>query len=279
MGLAFLREGIECRLVRHVLEHPLLRKLAGLDLTQDLFHLFFGLFGDEPRPAGQIAILGRVTDRVAHIRDAALIDQVHDELELMQAFEVGHLGSIPGFDKGLITGHDECCGPAAEHRLLAEEICLRLFTEGGLDDARPAQADSAGISKRHVLGIARRILMDRNEPRYAFTLYILGTYKMAGALGSSHINIHILARHDLAEMDVEPMGESEERTFFYVRFYVLPIHAPLEFIRHEDHDDISHFRSFSDLYNFESCSGGFVPGLAAPPQSDHHVNPAFLEVV
>ena len=79
--------------------------------------------------ARHVAVLGRVADRVAHVGDAALVDQVDDQLHLVQALEVRHLGRVAGLDQRLVAGADELGEAAAEHRLLAEEIGLGLFLE------------------------------------------------------------------------------------------------------------------------------------------------------
>src|SRR6476659_10958089 len=61
---------------------PLLRERPVLDLGQDLFHVFARLRVHYAGTALVIAPLGRVGDAVAHPRQAALVDQVDDQLEL-----------------------------------------------------------------------------------------------------------------------------------------------------------------------------------------------------
>src|SRR5690606_12360393 len=83
------------------LGHPLLREGAVLDLGQDALHLGAGLLIDDPRAARDAAVLGGVRDRVPHVRQAALVDYVHDQLELVQALEVGGLRRVAGLHQGL----------------------------------------------------------------------------------------------------------------------------------------------------------------------------------
>ena len=90
---------------------------------------------DDARAAGVVAILGGVGDGVAHVAQAALIDQVDDELQFVQALEVGDFGGVAGFDQGLEAGADQFADAAAEHGLLAEQVAFGLFLEGGLDHA------------------------------------------------------------------------------------------------------------------------------------------------
>jgi hypothetical protein len=87
-------------------------------------------------PGDVFAVLGGVGDRVVHVGDAALVDQVDDQLHLVQALEIGHFRGIAGFDQRLVAGLDELDEAAAEHHLLAEEVGFALLLEGRLDDAR-----------------------------------------------------------------------------------------------------------------------------------------------
>ena len=87
----------------------------------------------------------------AHVGDAALVDQVHDQLHLVQALEIGHLGGVAGLDQGLVAALDQLDQAAAEHDLLAEQVGLALFLEGGLDDAGAAAADGGGVGQAEVM--------------------------------------------------------------------------------------------------------------------------------
>src|SRR5438477_96481 len=62
---------LEARLAGLVLEHPVAREAAGLDVGQDLLHLLAHRRADHPGAAGVVAIFGGVGDRVAHVGDAA----------------------------------------------------------------------------------------------------------------------------------------------------------------------------------------------------------------
>src|SRR5262249_32943884 len=63
-----------------VLLNPLTGELAGLNLLEDLLHLGAGLVGDDALAARIVAVLGRVRDRVAHVSQAAFLDEVDDQL-------------------------------------------------------------------------------------------------------------------------------------------------------------------------------------------------------
>src|ERR1700735_809765 len=86
-----------------VLGNPLTRKLALLNLGQNLAHLLLGGLVDHAGSAGQVAVLGRLADEAVHFGDAALMQQIDDQLQFMQAFVVRHRGLVSGLDQGFVT--------------------------------------------------------------------------------------------------------------------------------------------------------------------------------
>src|SRR6185503_15159871 len=116
----------------------LLREGAGPDLLEDLAHLGAHVGVDDARAAREIAVLGGVGDGVAHAFEAALVHEVDDQLELVQALEVGDLGLVAGRHERLEAGLYESGRAAAEHGLLAEEVGDRLFLERRLEHAGAA---------------------------------------------------------------------------------------------------------------------------------------------
>ena len=143
--------GLEPDLGGLVFQDPLTGKGATLNIGENLLHLGLGLVGDNTRAGDVVAIFRGIRDRIAHIGKAALIDQIDDQLDLMQALEIGHLGGIARLDQGIETGLDESAKTAAEHHLLAEEICFGLLLEAGLDDAAAPAADRCPIGKADIM--------------------------------------------------------------------------------------------------------------------------------
>ncbi len=85
--------------------------------------------------------------RVAHAGDALLVHEVDDELELVEALEVGRLRLVAGLDERLEAGLDERGQAPAEHDLLAEEVGLGLLGERGLEDAGAGRAEGVGVGE------------------------------------------------------------------------------------------------------------------------------------
>src|SRR5436190_12830839 len=131
-----------------VLQHELLGVLARLDAQQRIAHALARRFVDDLRAGDVLAVLGVVRDRVVHGADAALVHQVDDQLELVQAFEVRHLGGVARLHQGIESGLYQLDAAAAQHGLLAEQVGLGFLLEVGLDDARLAAADRRGVGQR-----------------------------------------------------------------------------------------------------------------------------------
>src|SRR3954454_20189765 len=126
----------------------LLGERARADLLEDPAHLLAHVGVDDARPAREVAVLGRVGDGVAHALEAALVHQVDDQLELVEALEVRDLGLVARRDERLEAGLDERGGAAAEHGLLTEEVGDRLFLERRLKHAGATAADAGGPGQR-----------------------------------------------------------------------------------------------------------------------------------
>ena len=71
------------------------------------------LFGDQPLAGAVVAVFSGVGDGVAHLGEAALVDEVDDELHLVAGLEVGHLRLVAGLHQGLEAGLDQAADAAA----------------------------------------------------------------------------------------------------------------------------------------------------------------------
>src|SRR6185295_17493037 len=160
-----LHERVVVRAAARVFGDPLLDELALLDLLEDLAHLFLGLVVDHARAAREVAVLGRVGDVLVHLGEAAFMQQVDDELQLMEHFVIRDLGLVAGFHQRLESLEDEVGGAAAEHGLFAEQIRLGLFRERGLEDAAARAADAVTVGEGLREGIAGRVLVHRDQRR------------------------------------------------------------------------------------------------------------------
>ena len=156
----------------------------------------------------------------------------------MAALEIRHFRRVTGFDEGFVAGHDEVRQTAAQHRLLAEQIGFALFLEGRLDDAGAAAADRRGVAQRDFEGVARGVLVDRDQARHTGAALIFGAHRVARALRRDHEDVEVGTRFDQLEVDVETVRERQRRTFFEVGGQVIAVQRGLSFVRRQHHDDI-----------------------------------------
>ena len=184
------------------------------------------------------AELRGVAHRVVHARDATLVHEVDDELQLVQALEVGHLRLVPGLDENLEAGLHQLLGAAAQHGLLAEEVGLGLFLEVGLQHAGTSAADGLGVAQRERLSLAGRVLVDRNERRDTLAVDELAADQVARALRCDHADGDVGRRLDEPEVDVEAMAEEQRVALVEVRFDVLGEDLGLAGVRRQQHDDV-----------------------------------------
>src|SRR6266511_5722295 len=275
LGLAVL---LEHRPADLVLDDELLRELAGLDLAEDLPHLVLRLRVHDARAARVVPVLRRVRDGVAHPGEAAFVHEVHDELQLVEALEVGALRLVAGLDEHLEARLHERGRAAAEDRLLAEEIGLRLLLERRLEDAGAAAADPLRVGEAERLRLTRRVLVDGDEAGDAAAVLVLAADEVARALRRDEEDVHVGGGADLVVVDVEAVGEEERLPLRHVRRDLRVVDPLLGLVRDEDHDDIGLLRRVRDGEDAEPRALRLRLLLCPRAQPDAHDDAVVAEV-
>ena len=219
-----------------------------------------------------VAVLGGVGDGVAHPGDAALVHQVDDQLELVQALEVGDLRGVAGLGQHLEAGLHQRGGAAAEHRLLAEEVGLGLLGEGGLDDAGPGAADGLRVGQRERDGAAGGVLLDGDQHRHALAVDELAAHQVTRALRRDHRDVDIGRRRDQAVPDVEAVAEEQRLAGGQGRRDVLGVDLALRGVRRQDHDHVGLGRRLGRRDHAQALLLGLGPALRALRQADPDVD-------
>ena len=91
-----------------------LGEFTGFDPFQGFFHAFFHIRSDDLRTVVIFAEFGGVGNNGVHLLDAAFENQVHNQFEFVDAFEVCHFRRITGFDQGFETVFHQVDAAAAE---------------------------------------------------------------------------------------------------------------------------------------------------------------------
>ena len=190
----------------------------------------------------------------------------------MEALEVGHLGRVTRLGERFEPGADELGDPTAEHGLLTEQVGLGFFGERGLDDARTRPTDCIGVRHGDGAGVARGILLDRDEGRHAAAFGEGTAHEMAGALRRNHDHVDAFGCSDPTEPNVETVRECERISGFEVRRNVGVVDRLLFRVGGEQHDDVGRLGRVGDVHHGEASSLGLRPRRRALPQPDDHID-------
>ena len=173
-----------------------------------------------------------------HALEAALPDQVDDQLQLVQALPVRDLGLVARLDERVEAVADQLRDAAAQHRLLAEEVALRLLRERRLEHPRARGAEFGAVRECELPPVAARVLRDGHERRRAVALLVEPANDVAGALRRDHHDVVALRRRDAAVVDVEAVREQERRARLEIRPDLLGVELRLHLVGDEDRDEL-----------------------------------------
>ena len=196
----------------------------------------------------------------------------------MQALEIGELGLVAGFHQGVEAGLDQRGEPSAENRLLAEEVGLGLLFEGRLQHAGHGRADAARVGERAGARLAGRVLVNGEERGHAHPLFEEPADDVAGAFGRDHRDVDVGRRQDLAEVDVEAVGEHQRAAWLQVGLDRLVVQALLRLIGHQHHHEVAQLDGLFHGLHTEVLLLGLLPGLAAFVEADHDIDATVLQV-
>src|SRR5690606_4154019 len=195
-----------------VLVDPLLGKGAVLDVGQQLLHGCACLIVDDLRAGDVIAPLSSIRDRVAHVVQTALVEQVNDQLQLVHALEVGNFGLIASLNQRLEAGLHQRRNATTQHSLLTEQVGLRLLGEGGLEHARLGAAKALAVRQSVGQRLARSVLVHSDQSGHTTTLSEHLAHAVAGGLRRNHAHVDTLRRNDLAVTNVKAVREHQSLT-------------------------------------------------------------------
>ena len=111
--------------------------------------------------------------------------------------------------------------PAAEHRLLTEEVGLGLLLERRLDHPGAGRAERGPVGERELARTPARILRDCDNGRRAVALFVEPPDDVARALGSDHDHVVAGRGRDAPVVDVEPVGEEQRGAGLEVRRHLV----------------------------------------------------------
>ena len=204
--------------------------------------------------------------------------QVDDQLQLVHRLEVRELRLVAGLDQRLERHLHQRRRPAAQHRLLAEQVGLGLLREGRLEDAGTRRAERPGVGEdpRAAVPVASRWTANRaGTPPPAW--YTLRT-QVARALRGDHPDVDDGRRVDPPEVDVEAVREHQQLAGPEVRGDLGVVDGLLRRVRHEDHHDV---RGLDRVRRRPPREAGLLrqrTALGPGGQPDDHVHARLMQV-
>ena len=250
----------------------LLGEGAVLDVAQDGAHALFGVGVDDARARQVAAEFGGVGHRVVHPRDAALVHQVDDQLELVQHLEVGHLRRVARLDHHVETGLHQFLCATAQHGLLTEQVGFGLVFEGGLDDAGAGAADGLGVGQRQRLAVAVGVLVDGDQRGNTLAVDELTTHQVPRAFRRHHRDGDVARRLDQIEVDVEPVPEEQRIAILQVGFDLVLEDVGLRGVGRQQHDHVGPLGHLGRRVDGQALLLDLCPRLRALFQPDPHLD-------
>ena len=102
---------------------------------------------------------------------------------------------------------------------------------------------------------------------------------MAGRLRSDEDHVDALGRIDVAEPDVESVGEGERLARRQLVFDVVAVDRPLVLVGRQDHDQVGPLGRVGDAENLEAVFLSLRGGLRAVLQPDLHLDTRVAQVL
>ena len=233
---------------------------------------------DDAVAAAERAVFGGVAHRKVHIVVAALIHQVHNHLQFVQALEVGDFLGVARLHQRLESGVDQGGYAAAEDGLLAEQVAFGFVFDGGFQHAGAGAADALGVGQPQVFGVAGGVLMHRQQRGDADALHEQLAHPVAGGFGRHHHHIHIVGQHDFAVMDAEAVRHHKGAARLEVGGNLLAVDAALDMVGNDHHHHIGLLRHGGHIGHPQPGGLGLGDAGTARIQPHDHILPVVFQV-
>ena len=140
---------------------------------------------------------------------AALVHQVHNHFQFVQALEIGDFLGITGLYQGLKCRVNQGGHAAAENALFAEQVALRFVFYGGFQHAGAGTAHAFSVGQTDLLGVSGGVLVDCQQAGNTDALGEQFAHAMTGRLRGHHHYVHVIRRNDFLIVDAKAVGDHQ----------------------------------------------------------------------
>ena len=206
------------------------------------------------------------------------VGQIHDQLEFVQALEVGEGRVVPGLHQGLEAGLHQGREASAQHSLLPEQVGLGLGGEGRLEDACPRAPQPRGVRLGEFGGVAGGVLVNAVQGGHSTSRHELLAHAVSRRLGRDEDHVRVLGRNDLVVVDVEAVREHQGVPRCQMRLDFAFIDIPLHRVRNQDRDDGGCLGGLGDRGHLQPIGARSLRGGASLVETHDHVGARIPQV-
>ena len=147
--------------------------------------------------------------------------------------------------------------------MFAEQIGFGFFTNRRLKHRGARRANALGPCESHLLGLAGGVLVHGHQRRHPFAFEVHSPHEVTGTFRCDEKNIHVVRRHDLAEVQRETVGDGERFALLQIGRDVAIVDFAVARVGNHNHDDVRGFSGVGDGENFDALFACHVDGFAA----------------
>ena len=219
-----------------IFQNPLTGELSRLDFVENTLHFGPGFLRNHAWSAAVVTVLGSIGHAVSHIVQTTLVEQVDDQFQFMQAFEVGHFRLVSSVDQCFKGCFDQFADAATEDDLFTEEIGFGFLGKRGLDDAPARAANSLGVRQAQLLGFFAAAVTQSDQAGNAATPFKLGTHQVTWPFWRYQQCRYTGWCFDLSKVDVEAVRAHDDVAFTEIPPDVVSEDIALHFVGEQDVD-------------------------------------------
>lgn len=180
-----------------------------LDVVQYVFYFGFGLVGNDVWFGYVVVEFGGVGDGVVYVFKVFFVDQVYDQFDFVQCFEVGDFGLVVGFYQCFEVCLNEVGYVVVQYVLFVEQVGFGFFFEGGFEYVCFGVVDVVCVGQCDVMCFVVGVLLYGEDVGYFCVVGVYVVQYVVGVFGGDQEYVYVGGWFDVFEVYVEVVVEGE----------------------------------------------------------------------